>query len=115
MAKKYQRPYTAGWEKLSIEERIENWLGMNKPELGAKADDFGNFLRNFSACHDRLNAESWNQLLYDLRDRENPSLEFWKKGEKGRVFEGVLAMYNVTPCLLEIAVFRVKGREYLNN
>ncbi len=110
-----KKPYSDGWEKLSIEERIENWLKTNEEKLGERSDDFRNFLLNFDASYPRLNSDSLKQLLFDLREHEDPSLEFWTQEEKGLLVDGVFVMYNTTPALLGLKLFNDKRESYKYN
>jgi hypothetical protein len=95
----HKKPYSEGWENLSVEERIIHWLEANKLKIGdeERAEDFRNFLLNFDASYHKLNSESLEQLAYELREAE---FEFWTPEEKRLLWEGVFAMYNTTPGLL---------------
>ncbi|MBW2966449.1 hypothetical protein KY342_05080, partial [Candidatus Woesearchaeota archaeon] len=76
----YKKPYSGGWEKLTVEQRIENWLGINQCLIGEnRIEDFKNFLLNFSASYEALNANTLEQLAYETRDQE---YEFWTDIEK---------------------------------
>ena len=92
-------PYSEGWEKLSVEDRIRDWLESNKPEIGdeERVEDFRNFLFNFDASYQILDVNSLEQLAFELREQEH---EFWTVEEKRILKEVVFAMYNTTPALL---------------
>jgi hypothetical protein len=93
------KPYSAGWEKLNVEERIEHWLEANKKRIGNKdcIEHFRNFLLNFDASYSKLDKKSLEQLAYDLRECEH---ERYTPEQKQLLREGVFAIYNTTPGLL---------------
>jgi len=95
----HKKPYSEGWEDLSVEERIEHWLEANRKRIDdeEKAEYIKNFLFNFDASYRKLDSNSLEQLLFELR---GPSSGFWTAEEKRLLWEGVFAMYNTTPSLL---------------
>jgi len=112
--KKYIKPYSEGWEKLSVEQRVEYWLEENREMIGNedRVEDFRNFLWNFDASYNRLDKNSLEQLAYDLRECEH---EFWTPEEKQLLIEGVFAMYNTTPGLLGLKLLNNRNENYRNN
>ena len=103
------KPYSEGWEKLSVDDRIKLWIDANQSKLGKRKDTFKNFLYNFSACYKSLNANSLEQLTSELKE------EYWLEGETGLVRQGVFAMYNTSPSLLELKMFNDKRERYKFN
>jgi len=109
------RPYSAGWENLSVEERIDLWIDANSSKLGKRKDTFSNFLVNFDLSYGRLDKDSLEQLDYDLRKRENICYEFFTEDEKYLVRQAVFAIYNTTPALLELKMFNDRKERYRGN
>jgi hypothetical protein len=114
MKHKIIKPYSEGWEKLSIEERIDNWIEENRGMIGDKnrVEDFKNFLWNFDASYNGLDKNSLEQLAYDLRECEH---EFWTPEEKQLLRQGVFAMYNTTPALLELKNYNDEKEKHRYN
>lgn len=107
------KPYSEGWEKLSVEERIRYWIDENKKVIGdERAEDFRNFLLNFDASYRRLDENSLEQLAYELRECEH---EFWKPEEKELLKQGVFAIYNTTPGLLGLKMYNDKKEGFKLN
>jgi hypothetical protein len=111
---KHIKPYSEGWEKLSVEERIEYWIDENREDIGEeeRVEDFRNFLLNFDASYQKLDENSLEQLAYELRECEH---EFWKPEEKQLLKQGVFAMYNTTPGLLGLKMFNDKREGFKFN
>ncbi len=109
-----KKPYSEGWEKLSVEERVINWLESNRSQIGeeGRIEDFRNFLLNFDASYRKLDSASLEQLTYETRKQEH---EFWTEKEKEMLLEGVFAMYNTTPELLGLKLYNDKKEGYKFN
>ena len=105
-------PYEEGWDVLSIDQRIQNWLEVNASGVQHRTEDFKNFLSNFSASHRTLDEMSLTQLEYELRKQE---YEYWTEEEKQLLTDGVFSMYNTTPGLLELKMFNDQQEQYKNN
>jgi len=110
----HKEPYSEGWEELSVEERIIYWLEANRERIGKedRIEDFRNFLLNFDASYGKLDADSLEQLAYELRKQEH---EFWTAEEKRMLWNGVFAMYNTTPGLLGLKLANNARESYRFN
>jgi hypothetical protein len=107
--------YSPEWGKLSMEERVERWMVLREGATEKeKAGTIRDFLLNFSASYRTFDKKTIENLLFELRET-SPQPEFWTEEEKARIFEGVLAVYNMPPECLVLGAIEAKSSEYLNN
>ncbi len=107
--------YSPEWGKLSMEQRVDGWMALNEGFIEReRAETFRDFLLNFSASYRAFDKKTIENLLFELRETR-PQPEFWTEEEKARIFEGVLAVYNMPPECLTLGAFEAKSNEYLNN
>ncbi|MCU0642091.1 MAG: hypothetical protein MUF61_00740 [archaeon] len=108
--------YSPEWGALSMDERIERWLVLNNGFIeGGRVDVFRRFLSEFASNYRAFDRNTIENLLFELRERAPDEPEFWTEREKAKVFEGVLAVYNMPPEHLEFGGFIAQRKSYLNN
>jgi len=82
------KPYSEGWEKLSIDERLKIWWQLHRDQMGNQAERYKTFLENFTAGYDSPCLEAYLNFKYDLYlyRYQHPEL----------LLEGFYAIYNTS-------------------
>lgn len=85
-------PFSEGWEKLSIDERLEMWWNKHKSQMGNQAERYKTFLENFTVGYDEACLDAYLNFKYDLKLYQYPHPEL--------LLDGFFAVYATSEKML---------------
>ena len=90
------KPFQAGWENLSIEDRIKTWINTNKTKLEGRVREYQTLMSNFAISCKTPNIEDYLNFQRDIR--------FYSPAHQSLLTDGFFEIYNLQPTLPVIKI-----------